>query len=135
MIDEVVQGPLVEDITEDMEFPQIYVIKNMHEPLHTEDLDLIQIHNMIFADQLEQRYDGGLYLSAINQWMQASCAHASCPSFDSFFYPNSLVFQFSWFHEQIARNLYLTIILSLFLSLTKHIKMKFVMEKMLEWFH
>ena len=147
LIDEAVQGPLVEDITEelpeiakikkngDMELPQIYVIENIPEPLHAEDLDLPQVHNMIFVDQLEQRYDGGLYLSPINQWIEASCAYSSCPNVDSFFYPNHLVFQFSWLHEQTVRHLCLMIILSLFLSLTKQRRMKFGMEQMLEWLH
>ena len=61
LIDEAVQGLLVEDITEDLlevaevkknedrELPQIYVI----EPLHAEDLDLPQVHNVIDVDQLE----------------------------------------------------------------------------------
>ena len=104
LVEEAVQETLVEDITEELpevaeikknedpELPQIYVTENIPEPLYAEDLDLPQVHNMFFTYQLEHPYDGGLYLSPINQWIEASCAHVSCPKFDSFFYPNSLVF-------------------------------------------
>ena len=88
-IDEAVQGLLVEDITEelpevakvkkneDRELAQIYVT----EPLHAEGLDLLQVHNVIDAEQLEQPYNGGLYVSPINQWIESSCAQ-----FDSSWY-------------------------------------------------
>ena len=80
------QGLLVEDITEelpevaevkkneDTKLPQIYVTKKNPEPLHVEDLDLPQVHNVIDADQPKQPYDGGLYVIPINQWIETSCA-------------------------------------------------------------
>ena len=79
----------------DMELPQIYVIEKIPELLYVEDLNLLQVHlinNMCFADQLEKCYDPSLYWSPINQWIEASCANSACQKFDSFFYPNNLVF-------------------------------------------
>ena len=99
LIDEAVQGPLVEDVIEDMEPPQIYVTENILEALHAKDLNLPQVYNMIFSNQLEQPYDGGLYLSPINQWIEASCAYSSFPNIDSFFYPNNMMFRFIFIHE------------------------------------
>ena len=72
LVDEAVQGLLVEDITEELpkvvevkknedpKLPQIYVIEIIPEPLHAEDLNLPQVHNVIVVDQLDQPYDGGL---------------------------------------------------------------------------
>ena len=137
---------MVEDITEelpevakvkkneDTELPQIYVTEKIPEPLRAEDLDLPQVHNVIDADQLEQPYDGGLYVSPINQWIEASCAR-----FDSSCYnlclPNILMLQFSFVHEQIARHSYLMRNIFLFLSMTKLKKRKLGIKEMQEWLH
>ena len=119
---------------EDMDLPQVYVTGNIPKPLHAEDWDLRQVHSMIFADQLEQPYDGGSYMSPINQWIEVSCAHSTsfCLNFSDFLPPNNLMFRISFIQEKIAGQSYF---ISLFLSLTKHKKKKFGMEKMLEWFH
>ena len=109
------------------------VTENIPEPLHAEDLDLPQVHNMIFSDELEQPYDGGLYLSPINKWIEASCAHASYPNFDSFFYLNNPMLPFKFIHEQMLRHLCFMMIL--IMSLTKRRKRQLGIDKMQEWFH
>ena len=68
-----------------MELPHIYVTENILEPLHAKDLNLPQVHNVIIADQLEQPYDGGLYVSPINQWIEASCARFDSSWYNLFF--------------------------------------------------
>ena len=73
-------------------------------------------------------------MNPINQWIEASCAR-----FDFAWYnlllPNSLMFQFSFIHEQIARHSCFVESISLSLSLTDHIKGKLGIVKMLEWLH
>ena len=145
LVDEAVQGLLVEDITEelpevakakkneDTELPQIYVIEKIPKPLHAEDLDLPQVHNVIDADQLEQPYNGGLYVSPINQWIESSCAQFDSSQYNLLF-PDSLIFQFSFIHEQIARHSYLMMNIFL-LSLTKQRKGELGIDEMLEWLH
>ena len=123
LVDEALQGSLFEDIEvppdEDMDLPQVHLVKG---------------NNICFTDQLEQFDNERLYVSPINQWIEASCAR-----FDSFGYnllfPNSLVFQFSFIHEQITRHSCLMIYVSLSLFLTKHKKKQFGIFKMQEWFH
>ena len=120
----------------DMELPQIYVTEKIPELLYVEDLNLPQVHlinNMCSADQLEKCHDPGLFWSPINHWIEASCANSACQKFDSFFYPHNLVFHFSWLHEQTVRHFLM--ILSLFLSLSKHRKWQLGIDKMLEWLH
>ena len=142
---EVLQEPLVEDIAE--EIPNMAIIEDIedvklpqvYEQLPNEKLEMPEVHhiegNTIFsADQLEQFDNEGLYVSPINRWIEASCAR-----FNSAWYnlllPNSLMFQFSFIHEQTARHSYLMMNVFLFLSLTKLRKKKFGMDKMLEWLH
>ena len=110
------------------------VTENIPEPLHAEDLDLPQVHNMIFADQLEQPYDVGSYMSPINQQTEASCAHSNsfCLNFSDFLPPNNLMFQFSFIQDQISGQSYF---MSLFLSLNKHGEKKTSMDEMLKLFH
>ena len=73
-------------------------------------------------------------MSPINQWIEVSCAQ-----FDSSLYnillPNYLMFQFSFFHEQIAGQICFMVYVSLSLFLTKHKKKQFGIFKMQEWLH
>ena len=103
LIEEASQGSLLEGSNErlsnisikDTELPHIYVTEKIPELLYAEEWNLPQVHlinNMCSVDQLEMCYDTDLYWSPINQWIEASCANSACQKFDSFFYPNNLVF-------------------------------------------
>ena len=153
LVDEAVQKPLVEDITEeipdmaeieDVKLPQVHVqfydekleLPQVPEQLHAEDVDLSQVHHIegndvAFADQLEQFDNEGLYVSPINQWIESSCAQFDS-SWYNFFFPNNLMLQFSFIHEQIPRHSHLMMNILVFLSLTKFRKRKFGIVKMLE---
>ena len=116
-----------------MKLPQV------PEQLHAKDVDLPQVHHIegnvvVSADQLEQFDNEGLYVSPINQWIEVSCAQFDSPWYN-FLYPNNLMLQFSFIHEQIARHGCLMMNIFLFLSLTKLRKRKFGIVKMLEWIH
>ena len=140
-IEEALQRPVVEDIAE--EIPDMAIIEDIedvklpqvYEQLLHEKMELPQDHHMegntIFpTDELEQFDNEGLYVSPINQWIEVSCAW-----FDSAWYNllllNSLMFQFSFMHEQTARHSYLMMNVFLFLSLTKLRKKKLGIDKML----
>ena len=120
-------------MTKDVKLPQV------HEQLHDEDEDLPQVHHIEgnaigSAYQLEQFDNEGLYVSPINQWIEASCAWFDS-SWHNLLLPNSLMFQVRCIHDQIARHTYFMRNIFLFLSLTKLRKKKFGMDKMLEWLH
>ena len=144
-IGEALQETLVEDIAE--EIPDMAIIEDIedvklpqvYEQLPDEKLELPQVHHIegntiFYADQLEQFDNKGLYVSPINQWIEASCAQ-----FDSSYYnllfSNDLMFQFSFTHELIARHSCFMASISLSLSLTKHRKKQIDMEEMLKWLH
>ena len=65
-----------------MELPHVYVAEYVPEQLSSEDWDLPQVHHIegntiCSADQPEQFDNGGLYMSPINQWIEASCANSA----------------------------------------------------------
>ena len=123
---------IIENI-EDVKLPQVY------EQLPDEKLELPQVHhiegNTIFSTYQFEKFDNeGLYVSPINQWIEASCAQFDSSGYNLLF-PHRLMFQFSFIHEQILGQICFTIYMPLSLFLTKHKENQFGIKEMKEWLH
>ena len=119
LVDEAIQEPFVEDITEEIpDMAEIEDVKlpQVHTRFHDEELELPQVPEQLHAKvwtclkfivlkvmMLFLQISLNSLTMNINQWIESSCAWFDS-SWYNFFLPNNLMEQFSFIHEQIARH-------------------------------